>query len=104
MALAVSAACMTSSMVIVNTATAAPKVYEFEDGTMSAEDHVYTGKDRGFMRRFLNQGTDDRMTKYGSRGRIEPRNWFGDASQKELEQVSSNLDKMIDDIISGILF
>ena len=46
MALAVSAACMTSSMVIVNTATAAPQVYEFEDGTMSAEDHVYTGKDR----------------------------------------------------------
>ena len=64
----------------------------------------YIGKDRGFILRFLNQGTDDRMTKYGSRGRIEPRNWFGDASQKELEQVSSNLDKMIDNIISGILF
>ena len=84
----------------------------------------YQGKDRGFILRFLNAGTGDRAihsmgnkslsrgsvsilaTKSigGNRGSITARNWFGGASQKELEKAVANLDKMIDDIVSGILY
>ena len=43
LALAVSAACMTSGMVIVNSASAAPQKYEFEDGTMNTAGRVFSG-------------------------------------------------------------
>jgi hypothetical protein len=83
----------------------------------------YTGKDRGFILRFLNQGTQARYTGgrngrtqeqrdrfimahegRGYRGRITARNWFGNASQHQLENASHNLDKMIDDIVAGVFF
>ena len=64
----------------------------------------YEGKDRGFILRFLNAGTDTRRTRYGNRGAIAPRNWFGPASQHQLENAANNLDKMINDIILGILY
>ena len=84
----------------------------------------YEGKDRGFVLRFLNQGTADRsIHSMGSvslrsgnvrniqtrsiganRGSITARHWFGSASQKQLEQASQQLDKMIDDIIQGIMY
>ena len=84
----------------------------------------YQGADRGFILRFLNAGTGDRAihsmgnkslrtgsvsvikTKSigGNRGAIAARNWFGQRSQQELERAASNLDKMIDDIIQGILY
>lgn len=37
---------------------------------------TYYGKDRGFILRFLNAGTDQRMTKYGNRGSIPAGNQF----------------------------
>ena len=83
----------------------------------------YQGSERGFILRFLNQGTDVRYTGgrngrtesersrfieshggRGHRGSIAARNWFGSASQRELENAAENLDKMIDDIVSGILY
>lgn len=84
----------------------------------------YQGSERGFILRFLNAGTGDRAihsmgnkslrtgsvsvikTKSigGNRGAISARNWFGSASQRELENAAANLDKMIDDIVSGILY
>ena len=83
----------------------------------------YQGSERGFILRFLNQGTDVRYTGgrngrtesersrfieshggRGHRGSIAARNWFGSASQRELESASANLDKMIDDIVMGILY
>lgn len=76
----------------------------------------YQGKDRGFILRFLNGGTDVRSIhsmggrdlvnapKGGNRGSIAPRNWFGQRSQQEMEQAAQHLDKMIDDIIQGIIF
>ena len=64
----------------------------------------YFGKDRGFVLRFLNAGTDTRRTRYGNRGAISARNWFGGASQHQLENAANNLDKMINDIILGILY
>ena len=86
----------------------------------------YEGVDRGFILRFLNQGTTTRNIthltevkradgtskfrftsnggKYGNRGSIEARNWFGNASLRELERQASNLDAMIDNILEGILY
>lgn len=86
----------------------------------------YFGSDRGFILRFLNQGTQERvidfmpdnrresvhrgsqggnMRKYGKtintgrRGRISARNWFGPRSQKEMEQASEVLTQYIDELI-----
>lgn len=73
----------------------------------------YQGTDRGFVLRFLNQGTTDRnirsftgkdgdrhdISRGGNRGRISSRNWFGDKSQRELENASKNLEMMIDELI-----
>lgn len=64
----------------------------------------YQGNDRGFVLRFLNQGTDDRKTRYGNRGRIVARNWFGDASKTEMERAAGDLDKVIDNIIAGVFY
>lgn len=81
----------------------------------------YEGMDRGFVLRFLNAGTDDRKihsftskadddrhslrhaVKGGNRGSIAARNWFGQASQKELEGVSDEFQKLVDDIIDGLV-
>ena len=86
----------------------------------------YQGVGRGFILRFLNQGTTNRNIthlteikradgtskfrftsnggKYGNRGSISARNWFGNASLRELERQASNLDAMIDNILEGILY
>ena len=85
----------------------------------------YQGMDRGFVLRFLNAGTTDRMiTSYtdrtgtrhnlgsgstanfrthatgGNRGSISARNWFGPASQKALENASQQMQELIDRIIA----
>jgi hypothetical protein len=84
----------------------------------------YEGMDRGFVLRFLNAGTVDRgIWSYsdrdgnrhalgsarsmniktraysGYRGNIKARNWFGDRSQKELENASEKLQRLIDEVI-----
>ena len=84
----------------------------------------YQGGDRWMVLQWLNNGTRDRysgsgrngktLSQYnafiertggrGKRGHIAARNWFGSASQRELESAAANLDKMIDDIVSGILY
>ena len=85
----------------------------------------YEGTDRGFILRFINAGTADRMiTSYtdregqrhtlrsgstsniktratgGNRGSIAARNWFGSASHKELENASAQMQELIDKIIA----
>jgi hypothetical protein len=64
----------------------------------------YQGADRGFVLRFLNAGTTDRKTRYGSRGAIAPRNWFGNASQTRLKDAAQQLDRIIDDVIKGVMY
>lgn len=89
----------------------------------------YEGADRGFILRFLNAGTEDRMiTSYtdkngerhtlrsggtanikthglgGNRGSIAARNWFGQASQKELMAMSADLQSLIDKVIDTTIF
>ena len=92
-------------------------------GDRTTELMSYFGKDRGFVLRFLNAGTRVRYNggrngrteeQYntfiahhegrGHRGAISARNWFGGASQNQLENAANNLDKMINDIILGILY
>ena len=80
----------------------------------------YEGSDRGFILRFLNQGTGDRAihsmgnralqtgsvsilkTKSlgGNRGSISARNWFGPRSQAELERAAANIQAIIDKVIN----
>ena len=91
----------------------------------------YSGKDRGFILRFLNQGTNDRKIRFktdssrehinrgarggntslygqttntGSRGHIVGRDWFGNASLKELENAANIIDQMLNDLITGVLY
>ena len=74
----------------------------------------YYGADRGFILRFLNNGTQQRTVKgfngrrgfkspsaTGNRGTISSRNWFGHASQAEMEKAAAELEKMIDELISN---
>lgn len=87
----------------------------------------YQGKDRGFILRFLNAGTGDRtinfkddpsreyvdrgrrggnLQKYGKtintgrRGSIAARNWFGSASQREMQEAAGKLQEIIDKVIN----
>lgn len=84
----------------------------------------YTGGDRWMILQWLNAGTKARYSGNGRNGRTEaqynkfimdhegrgfrgsiaPRNWFGPRSTQELRNAAENLDKMIDDIVSGILY
>lgn len=56
----------------------------------------YTGKDRGFILRFVNSGTTTRQTRYGNRGSIAARNFMASAGQRELEAAAERLDALID--------
>jgi hypothetical protein len=57
----------------------------------------YFGKDRAFILRFVNSGTQTRRTRFGNRGAIAPRNWFGNLGPRELELAAGNLAEVIDD-------
>jgi hypothetical protein len=75
----------------------------------------YNGGDRWMVLQWLNDGTNVRYAgsgrngrnmsgKRGNRGSIGARNWFGSKSTQELQNAAADLDKMIDDIVSGILY
>ena len=51
----------------------------------------YYGSDRGFVLRFLNSGTVNRDTRYGSRGAIRRTDWFGHTAPYEMERAASEL-------------
>lgn len=63
----------------------------------------YFASDRGFILRFLNAGTGERLTKYGRRGSIAPRNWFGTASQRAMEEVAQRFCDLMDKEIEAVL-
>lgn len=82
----------------------------------------YEGVDRGFILRFLNQGTTRRNIEhlvkikradgtskyrwsndkgtYGNRGAISSRNWFGPRSYAELQNAAGNIQDIIDKVIN----
>ena len=84
----------------------------------------YTGGDRWMVLQWLDAGTHERFSGNGrngktasqraafmertggrgKRGSITARNWFGLRSTQELKAAAENIDKMIDGIVSGILY
>lgn len=88
--------------------------------TRRTEDLMsYEGIDRGFILRFLNNGmtkTNPRVINFtenprrkvdkwnkhpntGNRGAIRARNWFGNASMHEMQNVAGEMQELIDKII-----
>ncbi len=59
----------------------------------------YMGSDRGFILRFVNGGTAQRSTKYGNRGSIRARNFFGNNSQRAMEEAAAQFAQEIDKLI-----
>lgn len=59
----------------------------------------YYGTDRGFVLRFLNNGTAERNNGYGNRGSITPRNFFASTAQKEMEAAMDELAQLINEEI-----
>jgi hypothetical protein len=89
---------------------------------------TYYGKDRGFILRFLDSGTDYRVIKFradssrervhrgsqggdvtkygktintGGRGSIAARNWFTNAAPEALAQISERLEQILDEELSA---
>ena len=55
----------------------------------------YVGNERGFILRFINAGTVERETRYGSRGSIRARNWFGISSTFAMDTAARELEELI---------
>ena len=60
----------------------------------------YQGFDRAFVLRWINSGTAQRTSRYGNRGSITARNWFGPAASSALGTAAENLDKLITELIA----
>ena len=61
----------------------------------------YQGKDRAFILRFQNAGTVERQTRYGSRGSLRPRNWFGRSSTFQLDAVVNEVAQEIENMLNS---
>lgn len=62
---------------------------------------TYFGKDRAFILRFLNSGTDERMTRFGSRGSLRAKRMFEVSSAYQMETAADNISKMLEDVIAA---
>lgn len=60
----------------------------------------YEGKARGMILRFVNSGTKTRDTKYGNRGAISSRDFFGPRARAALNVVSQHLAAVIQEEIA----
>lgn len=63
----------------------------------------YGPLDRGFVLRFVNQGTTRRTTAYGNRGSISPRNFFGSVGGEKVSHAAEKLSLMIDEELMKII-
>ena len=59
----------------------------------------YEGVDRGFILRFQNAGTVDRETRFGNRGSLRARHWFGTSSAFHVQQAVDETVEMIETIL-----
>jgi hypothetical protein len=59
----------------------------------------YYGSDRGFILRFLNAGTVNRETRYGSRGAIGRTNWFGHVAPWHMETAAQDVANAINEYV-----
>lgn len=63
----------------------------------------YGPLDRGFILRFLNNGTSGRMSRYGNRGSIAARHFFQQAGEKALMKAADKLADIMDNELADIL-
>lgn len=63
--------------------------------------HGYEGKARGMILRWVNSGVGDRVTRYGNRGSIAARNFFGPLAGAALNVVSQHLAQIIEQEIAN---
>jgi hypothetical protein len=59
----------------------------------------YEGVDRGFILRFLNAGTVERETRFGSRGALRARQWFGISSAFQMDAAASRIAEEIESLL-----
>ncbi|MCD8207051.1 MAG: hypothetical protein LUD72_03840 [Bacteroidales bacterium] len=64
----------------------------------------YYGSDRAFILRFVNAGTTLRETRYGKRGCISARNWFGPAGERGLRKAANKLHSLIEQAIKEVWY
>ena len=69
------------------------------DKSRTTQIESYAGADRGFILRFINAGTETRTTKYGNRGAIRARNFFGNVSASAMDHAVGDLTTLIDQLI-----
>lgn len=63
----------------------------------------YEGKARGFILRFVNSGTSERKSKYGSRGAIAPRNFFEPTATAALSVVADHIAQMVEQEVKKMM-
>ena len=61
----------------------------------------YEGVDRGFVLRFQNAGTVDRDTRYGNRGSLRARHWFGVSSAYQMDAAATKIAVMIEQMLDS---
>lgn len=59
----------------------------------------YEGADRGFILRFQNAGTAERETRYGKRGSLRARHWFGISSAFQMDAAASRVAEEIENLL-----
>ena len=59
----------------------------------------YEGVDRGFILRFQNAGTVERESRYGSRGKLRARQWFGRSSAFQLDAAANRVAEEIETLL-----
>ena len=65
--------------------------------TMQIES--YEGADRAFILRFQNAGTVERETRFGKRGSLAARHWFGRSSAFQLDTAASQVAEEIENML-----
>ena len=61
----------------------------------------YQGADRGFILRFINAGTVDRQPRYGNRGYLRARDWFGRISAWHMNTAANEVVKMVEELLNA---
>ena len=59
----------------------------------------YEGVDRGFILRFQNAGTVERETRFGNRGNLRARHWFGRSSAFQMDAAASRVAEEIEKML-----
>ena len=60
----------------------------------------YVGMDRSFILRWLESGTATRSSRYGNRGAIAARNWFGPATDRAMNAAIDQFNAMVEELIT----